>query len=61
MMQKFIKYFHFRCNFLFVTFILVFPFHGNVVLLVRKTLFLIISFSKSENTKNVLTIPSFHD
>ena len=35
-MQKFIKYFTFSCNSFFGTFILVFPFHGNVVLLFRE-------------------------
>ena len=35
-MQKFIKYFYFSCNSFFGTFILVFPFHGNIVLLFRE-------------------------
>ena len=37
-MKKFIKYFYFSCKYmyLFGTFILVFPFHGNVVLLFRE-------------------------
>ena len=35
-MQKFIKYFYFSCNSFFGTYILAFPFHGNVVLLFRE-------------------------
>ena len=35
-MQKFIKYFYFSCNSFFEMFILVFPFHGNIVLLFRE-------------------------
>ena len=61
MMLKFKKYFYFSCNSCFGTFILVFPYHGNVVLLFRENGFLIISFSKSENTQNIPTIPTFHD
>ena len=38
-------------EFLFGTFILVFPYHGDVVLLFRENCFLILSFSKSENTQ----------
>ena len=38
MLQKLIKYyFYFSCNSFFGTFILVFPFHGNVVLFFRET------------------------
>ena len=47
-MQKFMKYFYFSCNSFFGTFILVCPYHGDVVLLFRENCFLIISFSKSE-------------
>ena len=63
MMQKFIKYFYFSGNSFFGTLFLVFPFHGNVVLLFRKKqqlCLLNISFSKSENTWNIHTIPTFH-
>ena len=61
MMQKFMKYFYFTCNSFFGTFILVFPYHGDVVLLFRENCFLILSFSKSENIQNIPTIPTFHD
>ena len=61
MLQMFMKYFYFSCNSFFGTFILVFPYHGDVVLLFRETCFLISSFSKSENTQNIPTIPTFHD
>ena len=61
MMQKFMKYFYFSCNSFFGTFILVFPYHGDIVLLFRENCFLILSFSKSENTQNIPTIPTFHD
>ena len=60
-MQKFMKYFYFSCNSFFGTFILVFPYHGDIVLLFRENCFLILSFSKSENTQNIPTIPTFHD
>ena len=63
-MQIFIKYFYFSCISCFGKFILVFPFHGNVVLLSRENvvcLLFIISFHKSENTKNTPPIPTFHD
>ena len=60
-MQKFMKYFYFSCNSFVGTFILVFPYNGDVVLLFRENCFLIISFSKSENTQNIPTIPTFHD
>ena len=60
-MQKFMKYFYFSCNSCFGTFSLVFPYHGDVVLLSSENCFLIISFSKSENTQNIPTIPTFHD
>ena len=60
-MQMFMKYFYFSCNSVFGTFILVFPYHGDVVLLFRENCFLILSFSKSENTQNISTIPTFHD
>ena len=56
-MQKFMKYFYFSCNSFFGTFILVFPYHGDVVLLFRENCFLILSFSMTEKT----TIPTFHD
>ena len=36
MMQKFLKYFYFSYNSFFGTFILAFPFHGNVLLLFRE-------------------------
>ena len=49
-MEKFMKYFYFSCNSFFGTFILVFPYHGDIVLLFRENCFLILSFSKSENT-----------
>ena len=55
------KYFYFNCNSFFGTFILVFPYHGDVVLLFRENWFLILSFSKSENTQNIPTIPTFLD
>ena len=48
-------------EFLLGTFILLFPYHGDVVLMFRKNCFLILSFSKSENTQNIPTIPTFHD
>ena len=35
-MQKFIKHFYFSCNSFSGPFILVFPFHGNTVLLFRE-------------------------
>ena len=57
-MQKFIKYFYFSCNSFFGRFVLVFPYS---VIVQRKLCLLIISFSKSENTQNVPTIPTFHD
>ena len=60
-MQMFMKYFYFSCNFFFGTFILVFHYNGDVVLLFRENCFLILSFSKSENTQNIPTIPTFHD
>ena len=60
-MQKFMKYFYFSCNFFFGTFILVFPYHGDIVLLFRENYFLILSFSKSENTQNIPIILTFHD
>ena len=56
-----IKYFYFSCNSFFGTFILVFPYHGDIVLLFRENCSLILSFSKSENTQNIPTIPTFHD
>ena len=59
--QKFMKYFCFNCNSFFGTFILVFPYHGDILLLFRENCFLILSFSKSENTQNIPTIPTFHD
>ena len=49
-MEKFMKYFYFSCNSFFGTFILVLPYHGDIVLLFRENCFLILSFSKSENT-----------
>ena len=58
-MQMFMKYFYFNCNSFFGTFILVFPYHGDVVLLLREKSFLILSFSKSENTQNIPTILSY--
>ena len=45
----------------FGTFILVFHYHGDVVLLFRENCFLILSFSKSENTQNIPTTPTFYD
>ena len=60
-MQKFMKYFYFIYNSCFGTFILVFPYHGDIVLLFRENRFLILSFSKSENTQSIPTIPTFHD
>ena len=60
-MQKFMKYFYFGCNSFFGRLILVLPYHGDVVLLFRENCFLILSFSKSENTQNIPTIPIFHD
>ena len=60
-MQMFMKYFYFSCNSFFGTFILVFPYNGDVVLLFRENCFLILSFSKSENIQNIPTIPTFHD
>ena len=61
MMWKFIKYFFFICNSFLWTFILLFSFHGNVVIVQRKLCLLIISFSKSESIKNVPSNPTFHD
>ena len=60
-MQMFMKYFYFSCNSFFGTIILVFPYHGDVVLLFRENCFLILSFSKSENTQNIPTLLTFHD
>ena len=40
---------------------MVFPFHGNVMLLFRENFLLIISFTMSENTQNIPAIPTFHD
>ena len=60
-MLKFMKYFYFSFNSFFGTFILVFPYHGDIVLLFRENCFLILSFSKSENTQNIPTIRTFHD
>ena len=59
-MQKLMKYFYFNCNSFFGTFVLVFPYHGDIVLLFREKCFLILSFSKSENTQIIPTIPTFH-
>ena len=58
-MQKFMKNFYFSCNSFFGTFILVFPYYGNKVLLFRENCCLILSFSKSKNTQNIPTIPTF--
>ena len=56
-MQKFIKYFYFSCNSFFGTFILVFPFYGNVVLLYRENFVcLLYFFFKSENTLNMFLL-----
>ena len=60
-MLKFMKYFYFSLTLFFGTFILVFPYHGDIVLLFRENCFLILSFSKSEKTQNIPTIPTFHD
>ena len=60
-MQMFMKYFTSVVTPFFGTFILVFPYHGDVVLLFRESCFLILSFSKSENTQNIPTILTFHD
>ena len=60
-MQKFMKCFYFSCNSFFGTFILVFPYHGDIVLLFRENCFLILSFFKPEINQNILTIPTFHD
>ena len=60
MMQKFIKYFFFSYNSFFWKLILVFPSRCNIVLLFREN-FVCFSFSKSENTQNIPTIPTFHD
>ena len=47
MMQKFyIKHFYFSCNSFFETFVFVFTFYGNVVLLFREHLFAYFIFSK---------------
>ena len=61
MMQKLMKYFYFSCNSFFETFILVFPYLGDIVLLFRENCFLILSFSKSENSQNNSAIPTSHD
>ena len=58
-MQKFMKYFYFSCNSFFGTFILVFPYYGDIVLFFKENYFLILSFS--ENTQNIPTIPTFHE
>ena len=61
---KVYKIFLLSCSsFFFWTFILVFPFHGNVYSVIVQRIFhlLIISFSKSKNTQNVTTLPTFHD
>ena len=60
-MQKFMKQVYFGCKSFFGTFILVFPYHGDIVLLFRENCFLILSFSKYENTQHIPTIPTFHD
>ena len=60
-MQKFMKYFYFSCNSFFGTFILVCPYYSDIVLLFRENCFLISSFSMSENTQSISTIPTFHD
>ena len=60
-MQKFMKYFYFSCKSFFGTFIWVFPYHGDVVLLFSENCFLILSFSKSEDTQNIPTTPIYHD
>ena len=49
-MQKFIKYFHFSCNSFFCSFILVFPFHSNAVLLFRENFVCLVYFFLSLKT-----------
>ena len=62
-MHKFIKYFYFHCNSFFGTFILVFCFHGNV-LLFKETLFAYYKHSETLRTSLlsllfIIEIPTF--
>ena len=67
MVQKFIKYFYFSCNFFLGTFFFFFFFFWHFLSIVmlcfdqRKHHLFIISFFKPENTQNFPAIPRFHD
>ena len=60
-MQMFMKYFYFSCNSCFGTFILVFPYHGDVVLYCsEKTVFLLYLFLSLKTLRTTL-YPYFYD